>query len=150
MENYKNINGLNIYTSRYGNKNLINHNSIKVGISIGKPKFNTVYEVKERILELAPEYDWLKLPYDIYKKKYIDKLERIGVDMIIDILLYISQKYENKEITLLCFEDIRKEGQWCHRTIFSEWFKEKTGININELESKETLSVKQNSILNYL
>lgn len=150
MNNYEQIKKLNIYTSRYGNKNLSNHNSIKVGISIGKPKFNIDYEVKERVLELAPDYSWLKLPYNIYKEKYINKLDSIGVDMIIYILLYISQKYGNKDITLLCFEDIRKEDQWCHRTIFSEWFKEKTGININELEKKETIEITQNSVLDYL
>ena len=40
---------------------------------------------------------------------------------------------EGKELVLLCFEDIRIPSDWCHRTVFAQWWAEKTGEIIEEL-----------------
>lgn len=39
-----------------------------------------------------------------------------------------------KDIVLLCFEDLTKPGEWCHRCVFAEWWQNKTGQKINELK----------------
>lgn len=44
-----------ILTSRYGNKELRNDGYYPVGISIGKPRFKTGYEIREQCYALAPK-----------------------------------------------------------------------------------------------
>ena len=59
---------------------------------------------------------------------------------------------KGKTLVLLCYEDLRKPDQWCHRTLFAEWWQKMTGEVINELEEAdvkpqkaETASVPQQS-----
>jgi len=42
-------------------------------------------------------------------------------------------------LVLLCWEDIRKPGEWCHRTMFAEWWAEHSGQGVLELESGQTV-----------
>ena len=45
----------------------------------------------------------------------------------------------DKDIVLLCYEDVRKgESDWCHRTMFAKWWFEKTGEVIPELPDPST------------
>lgn len=72
-----------IMTGRYSNKELRNDGYYPVGISVGKPRFSTGYEIREQCYALAPRYDMLKLGYEEYKAEYFKKLDKIGVDKII-------------------------------------------------------------------
>ena len=130
-----------IYTSRYSNKELRKDGYYPVGISVGRPRFNTGYTIRETCYSLAPKGYMLKMEYDPYKEAYIKKLEEIGTDKIIKIVRGLEEKAkaENKTLVLLCFEDIRKPGNWCHRTIFAEWWKKHTGETIEELEDAEPM-----------
>ncbi len=57
-----------IMTGRYSNKELRNDGYYPVGISVGKPRFSTGYEIREQCYALAPRYDMLKLGYhDLWK-----------------------------------------------------------------------------------
>jgi hypothetical protein len=58
-------------------------------------------------------------------------LDDIGIKQIEWMLEQVS---DGKPVVLLCFEDLRKPGVWCHRTMFTEWYKKRTGIEIRELE----------------
>ena len=53
-----------IMTGRYSNKELRNDGYYPVGISVGKPRFSTGYEIREQCYALAPRYDMLKLGYE--------------------------------------------------------------------------------------
>lgn len=75
-----------IMTGRYSNKELRNDGYYPVGISVGKPRFSTGYEIREQCYALAPRYDMLKLGYEEYKAEYFKKLDKIGVDKIIAII----------------------------------------------------------------
>ena len=79
--------------------------------------------------------------YDKLTQNDIKKLEEIGTDKIIKIVRGLEEKAkaENKTLVLLCFEDIRKPGNWCHRTLFAEWWKKHTGETIEELEDAEPM-----------
>lgn len=130
-----------IYTARYGNKTLREEGYYPVGISIGAPRFPLGYELREQCYALAPKGYMLKMEYEPYCEAYFKKLEEIGVDKIIGIVQRLDHKArdEDKSLVLLCFEDIRKPEQWCHRTLFAEWWKQKTGEIITELEEAEPL-----------
>lgn len=130
-----------IMTGRYSNKELRNDGYYPVGISVGKPRFSTGYEIREQCYALAPRYDMLKLGYEEYKAEYFKKLDKIGVDKIIGIVQRLDAKAqeEDKKLVLLCFEDIRKPENWCHRTLFAEWWLAHTGEVIEEMPEADAL-----------
>ena len=134
-----------IYTSRYANRTLRSGKYYAVGISLGKPRFPLGYIVAEQCYELAPNYSMMKLTDDRFKEEYIRKLETFGVEKTIKTIREMEARAEKsgKDLVLLCFEDIRKPGQWCHRTLFAEWWKEKTGETIEELEEATPLKEKK-------
>ncbi len=125
-----------IYTSRYSNKELRNDGYYAVGISVGKPKFALGYELREQCYTLAPRYNMLKLGIEPYKEAYYKKLNETGSDNVVRLVRKLEEeaKEEGKALVLLCFEDIRKEGQWCHRRLFAEWWFDKVGEEIRELD----------------
>ena len=146
-----------ILTSRYGNKELRNDGYYPV--SIGKPRFKTGYEIREQCYALAPKGYMLKMEYEPYREAYFKKLEEIGADKIIGIVQRMDERAqeEGKTLVLLCYEDLRKPDQWCHRTLFAEWWQKMTGEVINELEEAdvkpqkvETASAPQQSIINQM
>ena len=124
-----------IWTSRYSNKELPNGNYYPVGISIGQPKFRLGYELREQCYSLAPKGYMLNMDIENFKKAYYGKLEGIGTERIISMVNKLEERArsEGKELVLLCFEDVRVESEWCHRTVFAQWGAEKTGEIIEEL-----------------
>lgn len=124
-----------IWTSRYTNKELQNGNYYCVGISIGVPKFHLPYEMREQCYSLAPKGYMLRMELEPFKKAYYEKLEGIGIDKIINMVQKFDDKAnaEGKELVLLCYEDVRIPEDWCHRTIFAQWWAEQTGEIIEEL-----------------
>lgn len=125
-----------IYTSRYSNKKLREEGYYPVGISVGTPRFNTGYILREKCYALAPTGQMLHLDYEPYRHQYMEKLNRLGAEKVIGIVNQLEMKAsdEGKALVLLCFEDIRNGVDWCHRTLFAEWWMEHTGEMITELE----------------
>ena len=137
-----------IWTSRYSNKELSVGRYHPVGISIGKPRFHLEYVLREQCYSLAPKGYMLNMDIDQFKQAYYEKLEEIGKEKIINIVTKLDEKARNegKELVLLCFEDVRVEGDWCHRTIFAEWWSENVGEVIEELPDPTPPKVKRKSI----
>jgi len=122
-------------TSYYGNKGLTNDDHLLVCISLGKPKFPTSYEIEDEVFILKPKRDMLDLPYGMYVAAYRRQLDGHGIEKIKKVLGSMhKKKARGRPIVLLCFEDIRKENQWCHRRIFAEWWEEQTSRPVEELE----------------
>lgn len=135
-------------TARYSNKLINNEKYIPIQISLGFPKFRLQYTVVGKMLMLAPEYSLLRVNNEIeYQRKYIERLEYIGIDRIKHALSSFSQ--EGKEIVLLCFEDVTKDGQWCHRRMFADWYESKTGEKIDELEESSIYRTKKSIQLTF-
>lgn len=146
---------MTMWISRYSNKELLNGNYYPVGISIGKPRFRLGYELKSQCYSLAPKSYMLKMDIERFKQAYYKKLEEIGRDRIIGVVKGMNDqaRSEGKQLVLLCFEDVRLEENWCHRTIFAEWWKENTGEMIEELpdptppkEKKQAIKKKSTEI----
>lgn len=125
-----------IWVSRYANKKLKEGKWYPVGISLGTPKYPLGYTVREQCYSLAPKGYMLKMPYEPYREAYFKKLEDIGRENIFRMVqrMEASARAEGKELVLLCYEDVRKEGEWCHRTLFAEWWMKYTGEVIEELD----------------
>ena len=121
-----------IYTSRYSNKAITNESHVPVSISAGTPRFPLGYRTVTSIRNLAPSATLRKIEdRETFRTIYRRQLEAEGVQTIRQ--LFNSCAKEGKPIVLLCFEDVRKDGVWCHRTVFAEWWQEKTGDKISEL-----------------
>lgn len=134
-----------IWISRYSNKEVPNGNYYPVGISIGTPKFPLGYQIREQCYSLAPKGYMLRMEPEEFKKAYYGKLDGIGSDRIISMVERLNQtaQTEGKELVLLCFEDVRVPGDWCHRTVFAEWWAEHTGEIISELPDPSEPKIKK-------
>jgi len=124
-----------IYTSRFSNPELKKDIYTTVRISIGMPRWKLGYRLDWEISQLMPfgmrggQYEADK---EHFKKAYFARLDKIGVATIREQLARIPTR--GTHIVLLCYEDILKnEGNWCHRTMFAEWWLERTGEKIEEL-----------------
>lgn len=120
-----------IYTSRYANPELTSGRYTVVRISVGQPRW-VKYHVAGWLKELTP-FGLLGMSNMYgYEIKYREMLDAHGVDLI-DARL---REFEtaSRPVVLCCYEDIRRGGEyWCHRTMFADWWKEKTGEVIEEL-----------------
>jgi len=121
-----------IYTSRYANPELASGKYTVVGITRGAPKYQLRYPLAGNIIEIAPP-GYLFNEYDRgrFSGSYKRNMDRVGVAKVRSIL----KQYQalGKDVVLCCFEDVRKPNEWCHRLVFAEWWKEKTGEVIPEL-----------------
>ena len=134
-----------IWTSRYSNKELQNDKYYPVGISVGLPRFRLGYGLREPCFFLAPKGYMLKMDLEPFKKAYYEKLAEIGEQKIINTVRRMEDtaRREGKELVLLCFEDIRIPEDWCHRTLFAEWWLFRTGEAIKELPDPTPPKIKR-------
>jgi len=124
------------WTSRYSNKELQNGNYYTVGISVGKPRWPLGYTVNEQCYAIAPTRNMLDMPYGEYRVAYFDKLNQLGLAKVCNLIDTWNSNAFSKgktEVVLLCYEDIRKPDDWCHRTLFAEWLYNQVKLEITEL-----------------
>lgn len=122
-----------IYTSRFSNPELRSGKYTAVRISVGTPRWQLGYPVSGSIGELMPKGIFGKYETKAaFEVEYRKRLNCIGVAYIRQLLSAFERL--GKDVVLLCYEDVRKgESDWCHRTIFADWWKEQTGETIPEL-----------------
>lgn len=122
-----------IYTSRYSDPELKSGKYTAVRISVGSPRWQLGYSISGAISELMPKGIFGKYETKAaFEVEYRKRLSCIGVAYIRQLLTAFERL--GKDVVLLCYEDVRKgESDWCHRTIFADWWKEQTGETIPEL-----------------
>lgn len=128
-----------LYTSRYQNPNLAASTAAMVGITLGQPRFKLPYNLFERLTELAPSREIFRInDRETFEPAMRARLDRhYGIDHITGLLAAVTKRAERElgdgtPLVLLCFEDIRLPGQWCHRQIVAAWWEEKTGQRVEE------------------
>lgn len=124
---------MKLYTSRYSNPALADADALTVQTSLGFPRFPLRYKPVGKAKLITPTRPMLAQPTQTaYKRMYIDHLDRAGVDAIRAELAALAATAPGKPLILLCFEDVRKEDQWCHRCMFAEWWQMNTGEVVAE------------------
>ncbi len=126
---------MEIYTSRWANKELAHLNVVPVGISRGIPRWPLPY--RYRLLRLlAPSRETFALQ-DLkeFEQAYLAGLEEIGSKKIARALRKISDGHGGRPLALLCYENIHA-GETCHRRMFADWWKEQTGQEVPELDGR--------------
>lgn len=128
-----------LYVSRFSNPKLKSGKYTPVRISLGAPKWPLGYTIAGEIKDLMP-FGLLQInDRALYEKKYRERLDRIGVDRIQAALDSFGV---DKPVVLLCYEDVRDPSQWCHRTIFAQWWLENTGEIADELPDPSEVKLK--------
>lgn len=110
-------------------------------ISLGVPR--TIIDAKAwpYIEELAPRGAFGIEDEQEFETVYLNRLDRIGVDRIEARFRSIIRDYPGQPLALLCFEDVTVPKNWCHRTLFAEWWSRETGEVLEERNSAEELPV---------
>ncbi len=121
-----------IYTSRWANRELAHLRCQPVGISRGTPRFPLPYRFK-LARELAPSRETFGLddPRE-FEAAYRAQLEEIGLEAVLELLEGISGEAGGVPLVLLCYEPA---DQFCHRRVLAESLRAKTGIDVSELRA---------------
>lgn len=121
-------------TARYQVKSLADSRVVPVRTSQGWPKFELPYSLGFSIESVMPEWWMLKLGTNKeYMDAYISKLRKVGIDAILNDIQVVKDVSGGRVPVLLCYEDIEKKGQWCHRRVLSDFIMSETGEIIPEL-----------------
>lgn len=136
-------NEMRIWTSRYANKKLNNKEHYCVGISLGKPKFKLPYEIEEQCFMLAPRRDMWNKSRDEFCDAYRAMLDKYGEQKVTRCIMHMVGAAEGRDVALLCFEDVRDEEQYCHRTVLADWLNEHGFGDIEELDDPTPVRVKK-------
>lgn len=126
--------GMKLRTSRYAAGPLIVASGlVPVRTSLGGPRFKIPYRIEGVCRLLMPRRDMLGLPIEEYESLYVEILEGHGLDAIRQDFRTISNENGGRGLVLLCFEDLNKSDNWCHRRMFADWWTEQTGEPVPEL-----------------
>jgi hypothetical protein len=106
---------------------------IAVRTSVGVPK-GWRHGPLEHVRRLTP-YGLLHVTDRAeFTQLYIERLERVGVEAIFARFEGISDAHDCRPLVLLCFEDVRRLDNWCHRTILGAWLRDRLDIEVPELD----------------
>ncbi|MDR2170525.1 MAG: hypothetical protein LBP59_10320 [Planctomycetaceae bacterium] len=163
---------MRIFTSYYGNRLLRGGDYYLVGISVGKYRFlkvdtylTIIAPTWEMVKELTDQSVYREAYFKILESVGVNKIRAAfeAFETNKQIVLENQQcksvktcrpidKQANvnatlstnclKPVVLLCYEDVSKVGQWCHRRMFAEWWENKTGEIIEELSDKPKAEIK--------
>ncbi len=103
---------MKLYTSYFKNSINLQLKGIHV-ISIARK--NPAGYRGDSLIELAPEWPWLKLPQRDYMPLYMGKLSQLSPH---EVLKRIEQLADGKDAALLCYE---RPGAFCHRQLVARW-----------------------------
>ena len=121
---------LELWTSRYQNQDaIIASGCVPVRVTVGRPRFKLRYELGGFVPDAAPYGALFKInDRDEFTEAYTARLETVGIESIAASLAALGDK-----LVLLCYEDVTKDGEWCHRQVFADWWTIKIGTKVQEL-----------------
>jgi len=107
-----------------------NRTFVPVRASLGSPKFWPEAKALPYIAELAPAGLFHLDDTAEFERRYLARLDRIGVDRLAARFADVYAEYQ-RSLALCCFEPA---GQPCHRRLWAAWHEEHTGQSVPELE----------------
>ncbi|MFF7586721.1 DUF488 family protein [Kitasatospora purpeofusca] len=122
---------ITLFTSRF--QQFRPEQGVPVRITRGAPRFRLPYQLLHTVAELAPGAAYFNRPQPEFTAAYRADLAALGAHRIAERLGAIAEQEREQRLVLLCFEDLAKPNEWCHRRIFAEWWLEATGDQVREL-----------------
>ena len=116
---------MEIYTSYFAKERKLKEKGI---VPIGIARFPPKYFLGQRLFELAPRADMLKMSEEQYDREFNKILSKLNPQMIYEHIKIISGGHD---AALLCFE---KSGDPCHRYMVADWLNIELGLNIKEFD----------------
>lgn len=101
--------------------------------SLGAPRWKLKYDIADVIKEITPNRDFLQAPKHEFRRLYIAKLRLTGTEKLARRFAAAAEALGTPDLVLLCFDKLYEEGNWCHRTIFAQWWHDETGETVTEL-----------------
>jgi hypothetical protein len=101
--------------------------------SRGYPKWPLRYALDVRMSELMPDRGLWGLPVTEYVPRYRAQLDQIEVEALAAKFTRIAESAAETRLVLMCFENLAKPDQFCHRTVFAEWWRDQSGQPVPEL-----------------
>lgn len=109
-------------TARYTNKNIDPNKHICIRISQRPPRFKLPYKISGVWRNVVPTQEVRNIKEEsAYKKAYFGQLDRSFSFLGRQALFTEAYNWVGENIVLLCYEDIRKPGVFCHRRLLAEW-----------------------------
>ncbi|MGW7542185.1 hypothetical protein ACWGKQ_13835 [Streptomyces sp. NPDC054770] len=106
---------------------------VPVRVTLGAPRWTLPYTLEHQVREAAPSRNYFDAARSLYEAEYLAQLDRHGVEFFASRFQEIAVTAGDPRLVLLCFEDLSKPEQWCHRRMFAAWWQEKTGAQVREL-----------------
>lgn len=77
-----------------------------------------------------------------FRERYFNEiLKPLDPQKVYDHLHKIA---EGNEPVLLCWEDVTKPDQWCHRRMVADWFEDQLGVKVPEFVPAKKAAAKTN------
>lgn len=123
---------MKIYISYFaGQKKMELDDTAYMSIAVGNPRYPVPYKIIN--LDILKPYGIFRVYHgEEYRKKYYERLDSYGVEKIRKTIDELREGHEN--VILMCHEKNKYE---CHRQMFAEWWKERTGEEIEEYGEKK-------------
>lgn len=106
---------------------------VPVRITLGAPRWALPYALEHQVREAAPSREYFGAARPVYEAAYVTQLNGHGVEFFASRFQQIAVSARDPRLVLLCFEDLSKPDQWCHRRMFAEWWQERAGAKVREL-----------------
>jgi hypothetical protein len=122
---------LTLFTNRF--QNFQPGQGTPVRITRGAPRWKLADPLDHPVRELAPWGPYFGKALPEFTSGFRADLDKVGAPRIAELLQAITEQARDHRLVLLCFEDLSKPGEWCHRRIFADWWKDTTGDDVREL-----------------
>ena len=107
--------------------------TVAIAVSLGMPTRGLGYPLAGRLVQLAPHPSYLKAPFEEYRGRYLAALERMGPERVLGLIRGVLAATGATGAVLLCWEDLRTPGAWCHPSLLREHLAG-LGLVVEELE----------------
>lgn len=92
---------------------------VPVRITLAPPRWTLPYPLEYRVPELAPARTYFGAERATFEAAYRAQLDGLGVEGLANLFQRIAVTARDLRLVLLCFEDLAKPGEWCHRRMFA-------------------------------
>jgi hypothetical protein len=124
--------GLQIYTGTY--QKFEHRQGVPIRTTVGAPRFALGYPIAGHWKTVTPDRAMLSadLTEAAFRDAYQAKLDRVGFDAIMAEAEAFTAAHGDNRLVCLCFDDLTKPGNWCHRSMLGAWLTDR-GVPVIEL-----------------